>query len=50
MFLGPPSKPDVVDWSESFAELKWKAGDGSEPTSYKVCFYMVLVLCDKQLT
>ena len=32
----PPSKPEVVDWGEDFAELKWKAGDGAEPTSYKV--------------
>lgn len=32
----PPSKPDVVDWGEDFAELKWKQSDDSEVTSYKV--------------
>ena len=36
---GPPSKPEVADWGEDFAELKWKApevAEGCEITEYRI--------------
>ena len=37
--LGQPGKPDVADWGENFAELKWKAPEsdgGAEIQEYRV--------------
>ena len=40
MFIkGPPSKPEVADWGEDFAEVKWKApevAEGCEITEYRI--------------
>ena len=38
-FSGEPGKPDVFDWGDDFAELKWKAPEddgGAEVQEYRV--------------